>query len=95
MCICIDNMQEYGHAKSQKFLYVFVLRRYPALLPFFCTATQVHLQFSIKNSAVSNPFNDPPPRLALFIIRTLIRLHIYIKHDEKLEKFIYYTLILH
>lgn len=58
ICVCIL----YVHAKSQKFLWVFVLRRYPAFWPFFCTATQVHLLFSIKTSAVSNPL---PPRLGL------------------------------
>lgn len=47
------------YAKSQKFLCVLLLRRYPPLA-FLCTATQVHLLFSIAYSAVSSPMNDKP-----------------------------------
>jgi hypothetical protein len=55
------RLNEDNHARSQEFLRVFVLRTYPAFCPRFWTATQLHLLFSIKYSAVSNPFVPEPP----------------------------------
>lgn len=50
----------YVHARSQKFLWVLLLSRYPAFWPFFCTLTHRHLLCSIKKSGVvSCPRLDP------------------------------------